>query len=155
MEHTTGSIRSISVEHWHQLAMAGSNIALSIFLNGDSMRPLIRRNTDRVTIIPLHRPVRPGDIVLFSDAKGRYVVHRVWKQNEDHVVTLGDHCIHPDRPLHIEQVWGLVTKVQRGHRTLPLDNAPARCLGRCWMLLLPLRACYTRMRKRGKSNGNQ
>lgn len=157
MEHQTSNTRSISVEAWHRLALEGSWIPIQIPLDGDSMQPWIRRQRDLVTIVPLQRPVRRGDIVLFADDAGRYVVHRVWKQKDGFVITLGDHCTKPDHPLRPEQIWGLVTKVTRGGWTIPVDNAPARNFGRFWMALLPVRVGYYTIknlrRKRGRENG--
>lgn len=138
--------RQISVEAWHTLAGEGSTIPIRIGLDGDSMRPLIRRQRDKVTIVPLTRPPRPGDIVLFADSAGRYVVHRIWKTTDTYVVTLGDHCTKPDEPLRYDQIWGLITDVKRGHRTIPLDTPMARAYGKLWMALLPMRKRYYKMK---------
>lgn len=155
MDPKIDNIRRISVEHWHRLALAGEEIPVKICLDGDSMRPLIRRGADKVTVVPLRRPVRPGDIVLFADPDGRYVVHRVWKCGKNKVVTLGDHCNKPDAPLDADRIWGIVTKLERGNRVLTLDTAPARFLGRIWMTLLPVRMGYYKIRnRRGRNHGS-
>lgn len=153
MTEITEHIRSISVESWHALALEGTDIPISIFLNGDSMRPLIRRNRDLVTLIPLRRRVKPGDIVLFAADNGRYVVHRVWKIGERQILTMGDHCAKPDLPMDPERIWGLVIKVHRGNRNLLLDNKVARGAGRLWMSLLPLRKIYYGLKNRGNAHG--
>lgn len=153
MAEKTEHIRSISVEDWHALATEGSDIPITVCLNGDSMGPLIRKNKDKVTILPLRRAARAGDIVLFADSTGRYVVHRVWKCSEDRVITLGDHCKRPDPPLQCWQVWGLVTQVKRGNRNIPVDNPIARRLGKLWMALLPFRRRYYRINNRWKEHG--
>lgn len=148
-------IRSLSVADWHALAQEGSDLPVSIVLNGDSMRPLIRRNRDTVTILPIRRPVRRGDIILFADGNGRYVVHRVCKCRNDWIQTIGDHCTAPDIPIPPDNVWGLVIRVQRGNRTISLDHPLARSLGRFWIALLPLRKCYYRMKNRGNGHEHQ
>lgn len=150
MTRNPRQIRSISVADWHTWTLEGNDLPVTVFLSGDSMRPLIRRNRDAVTILPLRRPVRRGDIVLIADENGRYVVHRIWKHQNGRIQTIGDHCIAPDSPITPDNVWGLVIRVQRGNWKLPLDNQAARSLGRIWMTLLPLRKCYYRMRNRGK-----
>lgn len=134
--------RQISVEAWHTLAKEGSAIPIQITLDGDSMRPLIRRQKDKVTIVPLTRPPKRGDIVLFADSAGRYVVHRVWKSKGEFVVTLGDHCTKPDAPLRYDQIWGLVTGVKRGNHSISLNTPIARAYGKLWMALLPMRKRY-------------
>lgn len=148
-ETQTGRVRSISVEAWHSMALEGSDIPVRIGLQGDSMRPLIRRRIDQVTIVPLARPLRRGDIVLFADALGRYVVHRVWKIQQNLVLTMGDHCVQPDLPMKKSQVWGLVVSVERNGHKIRLDRASARFLGRFWLNLLPVRKIYYRIRNKG------
>lgn len=152
MNQNNDNIRRISVETWHDLALVGGKIPVKITLAGDSMRPLIRRDKDKVTILPLSRPVKKGDIVLFAYPNGRYVVHRVWKCSEDRVITLGDHCTKPDAPLETQSIWGIVTKVERADRLLPVDTPLARGVGRVWMALLPLRKGYYKIRNRSGSN---
>lgn len=147
--------RTLSVEGWHTLSREGTDIPIQICLAGESMRPLIRKGKDPVTILPLRRPPKRGDVVLFADSRGRYVVHRVWKVGQGIVITLGDHCDAPDAPLTQEQIWGLVTEVRRKGRRIPLDNAVGRLLGRLWMDLLPLRRRYYQYKRRGKAHGNQ
>lgn len=149
------SIRNISVERWHALAREGIDLPMTIPLNGSSMQPLIRRNIDTVTILPLRRPVKSGDIVLFADPRGRYVVHRVCKRKSDLVITIGDHCQKPDPPLSENQVWGLVTNVHRNSRNIPVNTPIARSLGRIWMALLPLRRVYYTIKERGNPHGVQ
>ena len=141
---------ALSVVEWRKLTQEGLSIPVRIQLNGYSMQPLVRRLRDHVTIIPLKRPLKRGDVVLFADDLGRYVVHRVWKLDETCVTTLGDHCYQPDPPLEYSRVWGLVTKLERGSRVISLDCSGARAWGRFWMSLLPLRRMYDRCRSFAK-----
>lgn len=110
------------------------------------MRPLIRRGTDPVTIVPLQRPLRVGDIVLFCGGPSRYVVHRVYRLRGDAVCTLGDNCFNTDGWMPLSQVWGLVVKMKRSGRSVSLDNSVSRAFGRVWMFLHPVRMLYKRCR---------
>lgn len=139
-------IRSLPIEEWHRLGLEGSMLPVTICLEGDSMRPLIRRGIDRVTILPLSRPLEIGDIVLFHGGPGRYVVHRVWKMRDGSVKTLGDNCFYPDPWMPLENVWGIVVKMERGGRTYRLDSAASRNFGKFWMAIHPARNFYRRCR---------
>lgn len=136
----------LSVAQWHALCQQGACLSVKTLLNGESMRPLIRRNRDRVTVIPLQRPLKKGDVVLFQSPDGRYVVHRVWKLEETRLQTLGDNCRFPDPWIPPEQVLGLVTCMERGGKTYTLDSSLARMWGRCWMGIYPLRKSYLLLR---------
>ena len=138
--------RTLSVAQWRELTLEGLYIPVRIQLNGHSMRPLVRKQRDFVTIHPLKRPLQRGDVVLFADNIGRYVVHRVWKLEPSHVITMGDHCEAPDLPLEYDQIWGLVTKLERGRLEISLDCPAARFYGALWMGILPLRRRYYHIR---------
>lgn len=138
--------RCLSVAQWHELARTGLAPPMRIPLDGDSMRPLIRRGKDMVTFVPLDRPLKRGDVALFESPPGRYVAHRVYRLKENRMQTLGDHCWNPEPWLPVSAVLGLAIQVERGKRTIPLDCPFMRALGRIWMALLPLRRGYWKVR---------
>ena len=137
--------RSIPMEAWCTLAREGAAPPVTICLEGDSMRPLIRRGRDPVTIIPINRPLQKGDVVLFQLGE-RYIVHRVWKMEDGRVRTFGDNCWNPDPWIPDKQVLGLVVKYARNGRVHRLDTPQARAWGRAWMAIHPIRLCYKRLR---------
>lgn len=138
-------VQSLSIREWHDMGKSGISLPVTICLEGDSMRPLIRRGKDPVTIIPLNRPLKIGDVVLFQGGPNRFVVHRVLRVRAGMVQTLGDNCYKPDAWMPLENVWGLVIRYSKNGRTYRLDTAFARLKGRVWMLLhpvrIPLRRC--------------
>jgi len=138
---------ALPIEQWHALGQSGDVIPVTICLEGDSMRPLVRRGRDRVTIIPLNRPLRTGDIVLFRGGPKRYVVHRVYRLRGGMVQTLGDNCYSPDPWMPLEDVWGLVIRLERGGRTFLLDTRASRAWGRAWMAVHPVRIFLRRCRR--------
>lgn len=134
--------RFLSIAQWRALAREGTVLPMQIALEGDSMRPLIRRGRDRVTIVPRKRPAKLGDVVLFESPPGRYVVHRVYRLAEGRVQTLGDHCRAPDPWMPEGAVLGQVVQAERGRLCIPLDTPASRAAGRIWMALLPARRMY-------------
>ena len=147
-EHSGGTgmsekqMRSLSIQEWRQLALEGAMLPVTIRLDGDSMRPLIRRGLDAVTILPLNRPLKIGDIVLFQDSQNRYVVHRVYRLRDGLVQTYGDNCWNPDPWMPHEKVWGLVPRMQRNGHSYCLDCRLARWWGRGWMFFHQVRKIY-------------
>ena len=128
--------------------MTGEGAAppVTIRLEGSSMQPLIRRNVDTVTIIPLSRDLKTGDVILFTTGPGHYVVHRVWKIEKDRFRTLGDNCFNPDPWLPRGNALGQAIAFCRNGRKYRLDTRGARLWGRFWMLLYPARKCFKRFR---------
>lgn len=138
-------IRTLPMAQWISLAREGVAPPVTIPLEGDSMRPLIRRGKDPVTIIPLNRPPKKGDVVLFV-LGDRYIVHRLWKIKGDSVRTLGDNCWNPEPWFPRAQVLGLAAKYSRGGKARRLDTPWARAWGRGWMAVYPIRLCYKRLK---------
>ena len=134
--------RYMSITQWHELAQGGVVLPMCIALDGDSMRPLIRRGRDKVIIVPLTRPLKRGDVVLFEAPPGRYVVHRVYRFEDGRVQTLGDHCYRPDAWMSLEDVLGIVVEVERGTHIIGLDTFFPRCMGCFWMIVFPVRRFY-------------
>lgn len=50
--------RLLTIPQWRELAQNGTVLPMRIPLDGDSMRPLIRRGRDMVTFVPLTRPLQ-------------------------------------------------------------------------------------------------
>ena len=133
----------LSIEQWLELTKEGVILPVHITLSGDSMRPLIRKGKERVTILPVTKPLTIGDIVLFHDKiRDRYVVHRVIRLDDDKVQTLGDFCVHPDRWMDISWVYGIVTEIHYRTRCFSTDSNFSRAFGRVWMAIRPIRPIY-------------
>jgi len=140
-------VESLSIETWHQLGIEGNMLPVTIYIDGDSMRPLIRRGRDKVTIIPISREPMIGDVVLFKGGNKRYVVHRLYKKNGDCMQTLGDNCYYPDPWMPKENIWGIVVKMERNGRIIRLDSRGSRIFGRFWMFIYPVRIFYWNCRR--------
>lgn len=125
---------SLSVAQWHELAQKGTILPMRIPINGVSMYPLIRRNRDMVSILPIQEEPAVGDIVLFSDpqAKERYVLHRLWRIEQDRVQTWGDNCDGPDRWMPRECLWGKAVLIERGRLRIRPDTGRGLLLARLW-----------------------
>ena len=127
-------MKKISVPQWHEMARSGEAPPMRILIQGNSMFPLIRRNRDYVTILPLEGAPSVGDIVLFSDPlrEERYVLHRVWRIERDAVLTWGDNCPAPDEWLPADAVWGRAALIERGRRTIYPQPGRGMALARFW-----------------------
>ncbi len=111
--------QTLSIPEWHDMAREGNVIPMRIPIHGGSMFPLVRMDRDFVTIMPLQERPRVGDIVLFVDSdRGKYVLHRVWKAEENRVLTWGDNCDRPDGWMSWDAVWGKAVLIERGKREI-------------------------------------
>ena len=131
---------SFSVVEWHRAALDGADLPVRFKVVGSSMRPLIRRDRDTVTVVPLRRAPEVGDIVLFyREGKGDYVLHRVFRLNGDMAQTFGDGCLAPDPWTHARNLWGVAVKIERGRATLDPNGALCRLYAWAWVGLWRVR----------------
>ena len=142
-------MRGLTIAQWRELARDGTPVPVTIPLDGVSMQPLIRRNRDLVTIVPLDRDPVPGDVVLFEQPAGRFVCHRVRQIDGNRVQTLGDNCWNPDAWMDRSQVLGLAVSVERDGRNIALDTDRSRAFGRAWMATHPVRITWRCFRSLG------
>lgn len=85
--------------------------------DGFSMYPSIR-NGDIITLSPLGRilPFR-GEVVACRHPRiDRLIVHRVIRISGNVLVTRGDNCLISDGEIKLENLLGVVVKVERGRR---------------------------------------
>ena len=125
--------KSLSIPEWHRMALEGNAPPVRIPLNGNSMFPLIRWGKDFVTIIPLDRELKIGDIVLIAEPNtGRYVMHRVWEIRDSQVLTWGDNCWKPDAWFSTDKIWGRAILIERGHREIKPDPKKGMRWAKFW-----------------------
>lgn len=143
--------QTLSIPQWHALAREGSPLPMRILIQGWSMYPLIRKNQDYVTILPLDAPPRRGDIVLFSDpARERYVLHRIWKTAAGSTLTWGDNCQDPDGWIPMDAVWGKAVLIERGKRKIRPHPRQGLLLACVLHALLPARRFAGAIKRRVK-----
>ncbi len=140
-KYASPGARMLSVEMWCELAKQGVMLPVRIQVTGNSMRPLIRRQRDWVTVFPVDRPLRAGDIVMFPAPvdPNVYVLHRVWKLNGNAVLTLGDACCLPDGWMPLSNVLGVALLIERAQRKIDPNRPFWRALAKMWMAAQPAR----------------
>ncbi len=83
---------------------------------GHSMKPMLRDRRDTMVIsTPKGEPGR-GDVVLFKNSSGEYVLHRVIKKTRDGYVTRGDNCVRNDGAVPPEAVIGVLEGFYKGEK---------------------------------------
>lgn len=134
------AVRTISVEDWLSLSESDVTVPVQVTLSGVSMEPLIRKGKDVVTFLPVSRPLKKGDVVIFKRQDGAYVCHRVFRIGNGIVQTMGDNCVNLDFPVSTGNVYALAARVQRGNKIINLDTGLARFMGLCRLLYRRFRA---------------
>ncbi|MDD5598386.1 MAG: S26 family signal peptidase [Victivallaceae bacterium] len=84
---------------------------------GGSMSPFIK-NEDILTVSPLSiATLGVGRVAAFTCSKRkRLTVHRIVKRQSNGCIIKGDNCGRPDGLVPLENILGVITKVERGDR---------------------------------------
>lgn len=83
---------------------------------GGSMRPMLKSERDSVLILPVTRPYRKYDVLLYRSPKpGKLVLHRVVKVKRDgSVVIRGDNCYYDETDVTPDRVVGILGGYYKG-----------------------------------------
>ncbi len=115
---------------------------------GSSMVPFLV-NGDTVYLDLPDTPIKRGDILLYTRAGGRYILHRVYKVKKDgSFIMVGDGQTQLEHLPSREQIHARVTRARhKGKEQRPgqLRWWAYRCL---WLWLLPLRPLLMNMREK-------
>ena len=113
--------------------------ALPFQISGNSMAPFLIHQRDTVYLSRLKRPVKKGDIVLYQRDNGAYVLHRVFKIENNHVSMIGDGQFLIETGIRFEQIIAIVTSVQRNGKTLKPGDFWWEFFEKCWIHMIPFR----------------
>lgn len=117
---------------------------VSMLISGSSMSPFLCHGRDQVYFKAPDRPLRVGDMVFFQRRSGQYVLHRICKVKDGSYYIVGDAQTAIEGPVSREQIFALVTRVQRKGRILAPGDFWWEFFARVWVRLIPLRPLLVR-----------
>lgn len=106
---------------------------VSITVCGNSMAPFLKDGRDTVFFKAPDRELRMGDIVFFQRGSGDFILHRICKIEGGSYYMLGDGQRIPEGPIAREQIFALVTCVQRNGKLLKPGNPVWEFFSRLWV----------------------
>ena len=86
---------------------------VNTLISGNSMSPFLCHERDTVCFKAPDRELRVGDIVFFQRRSGQYVLHRICRIKKDGYYVVGDAQADIEGPVSREQIFAVVTKVNR------------------------------------------
>lgn len=118
------------------LAEGRENVPVTI--RGVSMRPFLR-DGDMAYLSPIGSPLRSGDILLFQQKGGRYILHRLHRILPDgKLLMLGDSQLTPE-VIENSQIRGRVSFLRLGEKTVKPGSITWWFYAHPWRILAPWR----------------
>lgn len=109
-------------------------------VSGTSMLPWISNNRDQVLLVAIdNKQLKLGDIILFQDKRGEYILHRIYKKDTEGYHTIGDGCIFEDGRVLPDKMIGVVEKIYRKGKEIDCNSFFWRMIFLTWRHLLPIR----------------
>jgi hypothetical protein len=111
----------------------------SLAVTGSSMEPMLRDRRDLVWLTVLDHPPQRGDILLYRQPSGRYILHRVVQSGaRAECLCCGDNDWKTE-PVRREDVIGVVYAFCRKGKTMDVHDGAYRAYVRTWTALFPWR----------------
>lgn len=119
---------------------AGKEVRLMI--SGSSMSPFLIHHRDSICCVKPFRDLRKGDMVFYQRNTDQYVMHRICDIKNGEYYLIGDAQTEIEGPLQREQIFALITKVQRKGKWIGPKDFLWRFFAYIWPRIIPLRKLF-------------
>ena len=124
-----------------ELTEAGKEV--SMLISGSSMAPFLCHQRDTIVFRKpdpvAEKPLKRGDMVFYQRASGQFVMHRIYRVRPEGLYIVGDAQTEIEGPVALEQVFAIVTGVQRKGIWIGPDDFWWKFFRTVWIRLVPLR----------------
>lgn len=119
---------------------------VSMMISGSSMNPFLIHQRDYILMKKPQDPLKSGDMVFFQRRDGAYVMHRIHHIDQDgRLFIIGDAQSKMEGPINQEQVFAIVTKVQRKGKWITVGDFWWEFFEHIWLHLIPFRRMLMRL----------
>lgn len=112
---------------------------VSMLVSGSSMTPFLGHQRDYIYFKKPDRPLRRGDMVFYQRPTGQYVMHRIWKVKPEGYYIVGDAQTEIEGPVREEQIFAIITKVQRKGKWITSGDFWWEFFEKVWIRMVPVR----------------
>lgn len=139
-----------------ELTEQGNEVRMLI--SGSSMAPFLIHGRDSICFRKPDCPLKRGDMVFFQRDGGQFVMHRIFRVAPEGYYIVGDNQTEVEGPVRREQIFGLVTRVQRKGKWMEPGDFWWNFFAGAWLTLRPLRPvltkCYAALRPSRAESGD-
>lgn len=111
-------------------------------ISGTSMVPMLRDRQDTIVIMPVNKPLKKYDVVLYK-TETKYVLHRILQIQDKYYIIQGDNCTQKEIVMK-EQIVGILVGACRDNREINMKSLKYRCYARNWHKIQSLRQIIRR-----------
>lgn len=112
---------------------------VSLLISGSSMSPFLIHQRDYIYFKKPDRELKKGDMVFYQRDNGQFIMHRIWKIRPDGYYIVGDAQTAIEGPVRRDQIFALVTKVQRKGKWIEPGDFWWEFFEHIWIYMIPIR----------------
>lgn len=112
---------------------------VSLIISGSSMSPFLIHQRDYIYFKKPDRELKKGDMIFYQRDSGQFVMHRIWKVRPDGYYIIGDAQTVIEGPVRRDQIFALITKVQRKGKWLEPGDFWWEFFEHIWIHMIPIR----------------
>lgn len=117
---------------------------VSMLIAGNSMSPFLIHQRDTICFRKPDCELKSGDIVFYQRPGGQYVMHRICKVRKDGYYIAGDGQTAIEGPVSREQIFAVITRVQRKGRWIEPGDFWWEFFARVWIHMIPFRPMFVK-----------
>ena len=118
---------------------------VSLLVSGSSMSPFLAHQRDYIYFKKPDQELRKGDMVFYQRRSGQFVMHRIWKVKNGQYYMVGDAQREIEGPLDREQIFAIITKVQRKGKWIEPGDFWWEFFEKVWINIVPVRRVLVKM----------
>ena len=121
------------------LALLEETETVPLVISGSSMTPFLVHGRDTVYLSKVTAPLKRGDMILYRRDSGTYILHRIFRAEEDTYTLVGDAQTLLEPGIRADQVLAVVTAVRRKGKLLKQGSFWWDFFEKVWIRMVPLR----------------
>ena len=121
------------------LALLEETGTVPLVISGSSMTPFLVHGRDTVYLSKTAAPLKRGDMILYRRDSGDYILHRIFRVEEDTYTLVGDAQTMLEPGIRSDQVLAVVTAVRRKGKLLKQGSFWWNFFEKVWIRMIPLR----------------
>ena len=121
------------------LALLEETETVPLVISGSSMTPFLVHGRDTVYLSKVTAPLKRGDMILYRRDSGAYILHRIFRVEENTYTLMGDAQTMLEPGIRTDQVLAVVTAVRRKGKLLKQGSFWWDFFEKVWIRMVPLR----------------
>lgn len=119
---------------------------IEVLTSGRSMEPLFKEHRDIAVVSRAEKPLKKGDIVLYSRDEKSFILHRIVKIKGENLIIRGDNNLNFERDIKADRVIGILTALYRKGKYMTAKDIPFKAFLGFSKIRFPFIYVYRKLR---------